>query len=152
MSGEIVVDSSRGSPSTWASTARVEALEEARRRRLLDEQARARHAVLAGVVVLERGLLRGRVEVGVGEDEERALAAQLGRERDEILRGRRRHEPARIGGAGEAHAAQAAVRDERRSGLLADALDDVEDAGRELGLLRRGRRGASRRAAPTRAA
>ena len=35
------------------------------------------------------------------------------------------------------------MRDERRADLLADPLDDVEDAGREAGLLRRGRRAAS---------
>ena len=39
-----------------------------------------------------------------------------------------------LGRAGEAHPADAGVRDERGAGLLADPLDDVEDAGREAGL------------------
>ncbi len=71
----------------------VEALEELARRRLLHEQSRARHAVLAGVVVLERRLLGGRVEIGVREHEERALAAELGGEGHEVPRRRGRHQP-----------------------------------------------------------
>ena len=43
-----------------------------------------------------------------------------------------------LGRAGEAHPAQQRVGDERGAGLLADPLDDVEDAGREAGLVRRG--------------
>ena len=65
-----------------------EAVEAARGTRsataLLDEQARAREADLAGVVVLARRLARGRLEVGVGEDEQRPLAAELAGERDDV--------------------------------------------------------------------
>ena len=39
-----------------------------------------------------------------------------------------------LGRAGEAHAPHAGVGHERRAGLLADALHDVEDAGRQAGL------------------
>ena len=46
-----------------------------------DQDARAGEADLAGVVVLAGGLGRGGVEVGVGEHQQRALAAELGRER-----------------------------------------------------------------------
>ena len=52
--------------------------------RLLDEQARSGEADLAGVVVLP-GRLAGRCfEVGVGEDEQRPLAAELTGERDDV--------------------------------------------------------------------
>ena len=57
----------------------VEGLQERLADRLLDEQPRAREADLAAVVVLARRLLRGRVDVGVGEHDQRALAAELGR-------------------------------------------------------------------------
>ena len=65
----------------------AEALQERLADRLLDEQPRAGEADLAGVVVLARGLLGGRVEVGVGEHDQRALAAELARERDEVAGG-----------------------------------------------------------------
>ena len=51
-------------------------------------QARAGQADLSCVVVLPGGLLRRRVDVGVVEDDERVLAAELGREGDEVASGR----------------------------------------------------------------
>ena len=62
----------------------VEALEELVRDRLLDEQARAGEAHLPGVVVLAGGLGGGGLDVGVGEDDQRALAAQLGGEGHDV--------------------------------------------------------------------
>ena len=47
----------------------VEELEELVGDRLLDEQARAGEADLAGVVVLARGGAGGGLEIGVGEDD-----------------------------------------------------------------------------------
>ena len=61
-------------------------------------------------------------------------------------------QPAGLGRAGEADPAHAGVGDERRARLLADALDDVEDARREARPRRPGRRAASTRAATTRPA
>ena len=69
MSGETVVVSSRGSPSTCSSVNRWNELEERLGHRVLDEEARPGEAHLAGVVVLARRLPRSRLEVGVGEDE-----------------------------------------------------------------------------------
>ncbi len=98
MSGEtVVVVGARVAEHVGVGVA-IEALEEVVADRLLDEQPRAREAHLAGVVVLA-GRLRGRgLEVGVGEHDQRPLAAQLGRERHEV-RGRRR---ARSGGRSRA--------------------------------------------------
>ena len=61
--------------------ARPQALEERLEHRLLDQQARPGEAHLPGVVVLVGGGRGGGVEVGVGEDEERRLAAELERDR-----------------------------------------------------------------------
>ena len=66
----------------------MEPLEELVAHRRLDEQAGAGQADLPGVVVLPGGLHRRGVEVGVGEHDQRALAAELGRERHDVL-GRR---------------------------------------------------------------
>src|SRR4029077_19824996 len=68
----------------------AEELEELVGNRLLDEQARAGEADLACVVVLARAGSGGGLEFGVGEDDERPLAAELGRERHQIPRRRLR--------------------------------------------------------------
>ena len=59
--------------------------------RALHDQPRAREADLAGVVELVHRLLHDGVEVGVGERDERRLAAELERDRREV----RRRRPAR---------------------------------------------------------
>ena len=51
-----------------------------------------------GVVVHPRGLGGGVVEVGVGEHDQRALAAELARERDEVARRRRRRSRGAVSG------------------------------------------------------
>jgi hypothetical protein len=134
MSGEIVVASSRGSPSTCAATA---AWRRSRNgsHRLLDQEPRAGEADLAGVVVLPGRLFRGRVEIGVPEDDERALAPELSGEGDDAGRGRRSDRPRCLRRAGERDAANAGVRRERGTGLLAKPLHDVEDTRREARLL-----------------
>ena len=112
----------------------VEELEEALRDRFLDEQARPREADLAGVVVLA-GRLPGRcLEVGVGEDEERPLAAELTGERHDVPRRRRADVHGGLGRARERDPAGGRMTRECRANFLADALDDVEDSGREAGL------------------
>ena len=90
MSGEIVVAASRGSPSTWRVGRGLEPLEERVVDRGVDEEPGAGEADLPRVVVHPRGGRGGGVEVGVGEDDERALAAELGGERHEVARRRRR--------------------------------------------------------------
>ena len=64
----------------------VEELEEPLGDGLLDQQPGAGEAHLAGVVVLSRRLPRRRLEVGVPEDEQRPLAAELAGERDDVPR------------------------------------------------------------------
>ena len=86
--GAIVVVGSRLSPSTWRSTAAWKRVEELVADGGLDEQPRAGEADLTRVVVLAGGLRGGGVEVGVGEHDQRSLAAELGGERHDVL-GRR---------------------------------------------------------------
>ena len=115
--------------------AREEALVELVRDRLLHEQAGAGEADLAGVVVLVgRGLDR-RVEIGVGEDHERALAAELeARPGVRFGGGGARDDRGGLVRAGEGDARDARVGGERGADLLAVALDDVEHARRQPGL------------------
>ena len=77
------------------------------------------------------------VEVGVVEDQVGALAAQLEADRREVGRGRLADHPAGAGLAGEGDPVDAAVLGERRAGRVgAEAVHDVEDAGRQAGLER----------------
>ena len=100
--GAIVVAGSRLSPSTWRVDGGVEAGEELVADRRLDEQPGAGEADLPGVVVLPGRLGRGGVEVGVGEHDQRALAAELGGERHDVLGRRPADVAGRLGRAGEA--------------------------------------------------
>ena len=77
---------------------------------LLDQQARAGRAGLAGV--LHDGVddhRQGGVEVGVGKDDLRALAAQLQRDRAVALGGHLLDQGAHVGTAGEADVVDAFV-------------------------------------------
>ena len=130
----------------------VEELEERAGDRLLDEQARAGEADLARVVVLAGRLARRCLEVAVGEDEERALAAELAGERDEVARGGDADRAGGLRRSRERDAAHARVGDERGADLLADALHDVEHARRAAPPPRPGRRAASTTAATIRRA
>ena len=85
----------------------VKEVEEPLGHRFLDEEPGAGEADLAGVVVLAGGPARCGLEVGVGEHEQRPLPAELGRERDEVLRGRDRDRTARLRRAGERYSADA---------------------------------------------
>ena len=134
--GETVVASSRGIAQHVLVGEPVEALQERVGDRLLDQQPRARQAHLAGVVVLARRLARRGVQVGVGEHDQRALAAQLGRERDDVAPPRRRRCGAPVSGEPvKLMRRTPRVGDQRRADLLADALHDVEHAGREARLV-----------------
>ncbi len=96
--------------------------------RVLDEEPRPRQADLPRVVVLVHGLLHGRVEVGVREDQEGCLAAELEGDRREVRAGRGGDELPGVDRAGERDPAHVGMGDERRAGLLADPLNHVEGA------------------------
>src|SRR5581483_5010091 len=106
-------------------------------RAALDENARARAAVLAGIV--EDGI-RGRgsrfLQVRVGEDDVGGLAAELERHALDRLRGALHDAPANLRAAREADLGDVRVLDEALAddGPLAD--EDVEDAFGDPGLER----------------
>ena len=102
----------------------------------LDEDAGGRDAGLAGRP--ERGprrLAGGMFEVGVGEDEEWALAPELKRYRRPARAAHARDLAAGRGRAGECHLVDPAVRDQRAPGIGAAGYD-VEDSGRQARLAR----------------
>ena len=103
--------------------------------RALDQEPAARRAHLAGVAEggAHRGGRRG-VEVGVVEDDVRALAAEL---QGEALGRRRRgahHQAADLGRAGEADVLHVGVADQRRADLAVPG-EHVDDARRDARLL-----------------
>ena len=114
--------------------------------RALNEDAGAGEAHLPGVEVLPGDRLRGGVEVGVIEDQEGRLSAELEAHGGEVLGRRPADDARRIRRAREADAVDAGVRNERGAGFFADALDDVQDTRgdfrleRDLGEHRRGER------------
>ncbi|GAD23998.1 hypothetical protein AVS7_03758, partial [Acidovorax sp. MR-S7] len=103
----------------------------------LDEHARAGRAGLARVLhdgVDQHG--HGGVQVGVGEDHLRALAAQLQRHRAVALGGGLLDQRAHLGAAGEADVVDAGVARQRVAHLVPVAGHDVERAGRKAHLRR----------------
>ena len=110
----------------------VEALQERLADGLLHQDSGPRQAHLAAVVVLARGFRGGGVEVGVFEDDEGALAAELGGEGDQVPGCGDPDQAPRLWRAGEGDAPQQGMGDERGAGLLPHPLHDVEDAGREI--------------------
>ena len=86
MSGPISVASRVGSPTTTPAHRRLEQGEEAVVDRTLDQDARAGAAILPGVVEDPGGGTGGgQLEIGVGEDDVGALAAQLERDPLDLL-------------------------------------------------------------------
>ena len=103
--------------------------------RLLDEDSRARLAALARGVVDRPDRARDRrVEVGVGEDEVGALAAQLQRQALDRLRAEPHDLAARLRRAGERDLVDPRMLDEVGAGGRAVGGDDVDRAGREADL------------------
>ena len=100
--------------------------------RLLDEHPRARLAALACRVEDRPGRARqGTREIGIGEDEVRALSAELEREPLHRL-GRKSHDLAtRLGRARERDLVHTRVLHEVRAGRRAVAGNDVDCTGRE---------------------
>ena len=134
MFGPMSVASSRGSPCTSAGRALGEAGGELLGDRLLDQQPGARQAHLPGVVVLADRVADRQVQVGVREHQQRGLAAQFQRHRGQLRARGRGDQAAGRGRAGERDPRQVRVRRQRRAGLLAQALDDVEDTVGQPGL------------------
>src|SRR4029078_13482424 len=85
-------------------------------------------ALLTGGVVVADGLPGRGLEVAVREHEERAFASELTGERDDVPGRRGADVHGGLGGAGERDPAHARMPRERGAALLADPLDDVEDA------------------------
>src|SRR5207237_6058290 len=103
--------------------------------RRLDEYARACLATLARRVVDRPDGARNRVvEVRVGEDEVRALAAELERDALDRVRAEPHDLAARPRRAGEGDLVDARVPDEVRTGGRTVARDDVDRSGREADL------------------
>jgi hypothetical protein len=128
MFGPMSVASSRGSPCRGAGQ---EAGQELLRHRLVDQQPGAGQADLAGVVVLADRVPDRQVQVGVSEHQQRGLAAELERGRSQLRAGRCGDLPAGLDRAGEAHPGQVWMRGQRRAGLAAQPLHDVEHAVRQ---------------------
>ena len=105
-----------------------EPLEERVAHRSLDDQPRPGQAHLPGVVELVHRLLHGRIQIGVGERDERRLAPELQRDGREVRRRGLRDELAGLDRPGERDPADAGVARERGAGLLADPLHHVERA------------------------
>ena len=102
---------------------------------LLHKEARSGKADLACVVVLVGRLLDRSVEIGVGEDEERRLAAELEGDRDDVLGRGLADQASGVDRARERDTADPGMGDERGSRLLSDPLHNVQDPRRQLGLL-----------------
>ena len=95
------------------------------------EQPYGGQAHLPGVVELLDGQVDGEVEVGVVEDQQRRLPAELERHRRDVGRRGRADRARRRHRAGEADAPHPRVGHQRRAGLGAEALHDVEHARRQ---------------------
>jgi hypothetical protein len=96
---------------------------------VVDEQPRARHAVLA---LQEKGAARGAWDhprqVGIREDDEGRLAAEFQRHTLEVAGCRQQDLPAHFGRAGEGNLVDTVMRRERGAGIVTIAGDDVDDA------------------------
>ncbi len=114
----------------------VEPVEELDAHARLDQQSGAGEADLAGVVVLAGRLARRGIEVGVGEDDEGAFAAELGGERDEVAGSGDTDRPAGLRRAGEADPPDPPVADQRCADLFTDPLHHVEHPRRDARLVR----------------
>ena len=103
----------------------------------LDVEAVGGRAGLAHVAQLgHHRLVDGELEVGVVEDQERGVAAELHRDAQHATHRARREHAADLGRAGEGQLAQARVVEQRvGDGARARGRDDVEHAAGQAGLL-----------------
>ena len=144
-SGPISVDLVAGLPDLERLDGGLEQLEEPVEHRPLDEDAAAGAAVLAGVVEHRARRRRGRpLEVGVGEDDVGALAAELERDRLDQRGAAGGDLLADLGRSGEDDLAHVRVRDEPLPHDRAAAGQHLEEALGQPRLERRARRDGSR--------
>ena len=98
----------------------------------LDEQARARRTGLPSV--LEDGVgrsCRGEVEVGVGKDDVRRLAAELHHDRNDVLGGKLGDVHADLNRSGERQLIDIGMTRQSDPSLGASSGNDVDDARRQ---------------------
>ena len=119
-----------------APAERADLLREPRDEAVVDgrtgDDARGRRAVLARVPVApEADVLDRTLEVGVVEDDDRRLAAELEVEALDRVRGVAGDALARLGIAGDRHHGHGGMEHQRVADGLTGAGDDVEDAGRQ---------------------
>ena len=110
----------------------VEDLQERLPDGLLHQDSGPGQTDLAAVVVLARGFGGGGVEVGVFEDDEGSLAAELCRKGDEVPGGGDPDQAPRSWRTREGDAPQQGMGDEGGARLLPHSLHDVEDAWGEI--------------------
>ena len=129
MSGPTSVSGSQPGPRRSRSAAgtslRLERLVD---RALDDDPARGGAALTGGAERGPEDALDGEVEVGVVEDDHRVLAAELEMDVLERVGGHLRDADAGLAGAGEGDDAHVGMRHERLAGVLAEAVDRVDDA------------------------
>ena len=136
-SGPTSVAMSSGAPICTASAFAFRLREEGVLDAALDDEARAGDAALPGGGE-DAGDLRvgGALEIGVGEDDEGRLAAELQRGAGEVLGRVAHHLPAAASGPPvKATWATFGVARQRAPQVGAEAGDDVDDAGWEAGLV-----------------
>ena len=115
---------------------------------VLHQQPVRADAGLAGVAVLGGDRARdGGIEVGVVEHDEGRVAAELERDLLHRLRALRHQQLADLGRAGEGELAHARIAGQHAADLARGAGDDVEDARRDAGAMRRARPARARRRA-----
>ncbi len=99
-----------------------------------DDAARGGAALPGGAERRPEDAVDGEVEVGVVEDDDRVLAAELEVDVLEVVGGGLRHQDAGLARAGEGDHGHVGVAHEPVAGLLAVAVDEVDDAVGQPGL------------------
>jgi hypothetical protein len=133
-----VVVSASGSPTTISSTACLAIDSTSASARARHDHPRRRAARLAEVAEAGGDAQRdGAIEVGVGQDHVRRLAAELLSDALDRRRGGLGHRDAGAGGAGDRDHVDVRVGREAATDGRAVAMHEIEDAGREAGFLDR---------------
>ncbi len=135
MSGPTSTAGSSPEPEPQLARPRLEALEQGVHDRALDDDPRRGRAALAGRPEgRPQDPVRREVEIGVGEDDDTVLAAELERDALEAATGAFRDALAGQRRTGERDDRDIGAVDEGVADLRARTSDEVDDAGREAGL------------------